>query len=39
MNPGAAGKTGLHMNITLLRFVIEGSNIRDLEIFDLPRQR
>jgi uncharacterized protein len=39
MNPGAAGKTGLHTNITFLRFVIDGTNIRDLEVYDIPRQR
>jgi len=32
INPGAAGKFGLHQKITLLRFIIEGSDIRDLEI-------
>ena len=32
INPGAAGKFGLHQKITLVRFIIEGHDIRDLEI-------
>ncbi len=32
MNPGAAGRYGLHQMITCIRFVIEGENIRDVEI-------
>ena len=37
MNPGAAGKFGFHLSITALRFVIEGKNIKDLEVLDIPR--
>ncbi len=37
INPGAAGNSGLHKSITMIRFVIDGSNIRDLEVLDLPR--
>ncbi|HNY01938.1 MAG TPA: metallophosphoesterase family protein [Bacteroidales bacterium] len=37
MNPGAAGKYGIHRSITALRFVIDGKNIRDLEVLDVPR--
>lgn len=37
INPGAAGTSGFHKSITMVRFVIEGNNIRDLEVFDLPR--
>ena len=37
INPGAAGKSGIHKVITFLRFVIEGKNIRDLEIFEAER--
>jgi len=37
MNPGAAGKFGLHQKITFLRFVIEGKNIRDLEVAEMDR--
>jgi hypothetical protein len=34
INPGAAGKTGIHQRITMVRFVIDGTDIRDLEIFE-----
>lgn len=34
MNPGAAGRYGLHTMITCLRFSIDGRNIRDLEILE-----
>ena len=37
MNPGAAGYKGFHKVCTALRFVIDGKNIRDLEIWELPR--
>ena len=38
MNPGAAGKQGWHKVRTLLRFTIDGSNIKDCEVIELgPR--
>jgi len=37
INPGAAGKYGMHQIATLIRFVIDGENIRDLEIQELPK--
>jgi putative phosphoesterase len=37
MNPGAAGNSGLHKHITMLRFIIDGKNIKDLEVFELMR--
>ena len=37
INPGAAGKSGLHKFQTAVRFVIEGKNIKDLEVFEKPR--
>ena len=37
MNPGAAGKQGWQVVQTLLRFVIDGSEIRDLEVIELER--
>lgn len=37
INPGAAGKYGLHQSITMVRFVIEGEKIRDLEVLDIPK--
>ncbi|MFM9987281.1 metallophosphoesterase family protein [Flavobacterium sp.] len=35
MNPGACGKSGFHTVRTMLRFVIEGDKIKDLEIIEL----
>jgi len=35
MNPGAAGKSGFHKVRTLLRFVIDGPDIKDLEVIEL----
>jgi len=37
INPGAAGKYGIHKSITAVRLIIDGNNMRDLEVFDLPR--
>lgn len=37
MNPGAAGSSGFHKVITMLRFVIEGKTIKDLEVIEFPR--
>lgn len=34
MNPGAAGRYGLHTMITCLRFKIDGKTIKDLEILE-----
>ena len=38
MNPGAAGKQGWQTVQTLLRFTIEGSEIRDLEVVEMERK-
>jgi len=38
MNPGACGKQGFHQVRTMLRFVIEGENIKDLEIIELGKR-
>lgn len=35
INPGAAGKSGFHKVRTLVRFVIDGQNIKDLEVIEL----
>ncbi len=35
LNPGAAGKHGLHKMRTLLRFAIEAGKIKDLEVIEL----
>jgi len=38
LNPGAAGKSGLHKVVTMMRFSIDGVNIKELEIFEAPRK-
>ena len=38
MNPGAAGKQGFHKVRTLLRFKIDGSEIKDLEVVELGKK-
>lgn len=38
INPGAAGVYGFHKVRTLVRFIIEGKNIRDLEVVELNEQ-
>lgn len=38
LNPGAAGKSGFHQVRTMLRFVIDGSDIRDMEIIELGKR-
>ncbi len=35
MNPGACGKVGFHKVRTMLRFVIDGKDIKDLEVVEL----
>jgi putative phosphoesterase len=35
INPGAAGKYGFHAVRTLIRFVIDGKAIKDLEVIEL----
>ncbi|MDE7074001.1 MAG: metallophosphatase family protein [Odoribacter sp.] len=35
INPGAIGRFGFHKKRTAVRFVIEGENIKDLEILEL----
>ena len=35
---GAAGKSGFHQVITLVRFVIDGKDTKDLEIMELEKQ-
>lgn len=35
MNPGAAGKHGWHKKRTMLRFVIDDNDIKDLEVIEL----
>ena len=35
MNPGAAGKQGWHKVQTIIRFVIDGKNMKDCEVIEL----
>ena len=37
INPGAAGRSGFHRVITLVRFVIDRARISDLEVVEFPR--
>lgn len=37
INPGAAGNKGFHKVCTAVRFVIDGKNIRDMEIWEMKR--
>lgn len=37
INPGAAGKYGFHSVRTLLRFVLDNGDIRDLEIIEIGK--
>ncbi len=37
INPGAAGLQGWHQVRTLVRFTIDGRDIRDLEVVEIPR--
>ena len=38
MNPGACGKHGFHQMRTMLRFVINGDKISDLEVVELGKR-
>lgn len=38
MNPGAAGKSGFHQVRTMLRFVIDGEKIKDLEVIEISQK-
>jgi len=38
MNPGAAGKHGWHKMRTIIRFVINGKNMRDCEVIELGKR-
>ena len=38
MNPGAAGKHGWHKMRTIIRFVIDGKNMRDCEVIELGKR-
>ncbi len=38
MNPGACGRHGFHQVRTMLRFAIDGDNIKDLEVVELGKR-
>jgi len=38
MNPGAAGKHGFHQVKTLIRFTIDGKDIKDMEVIELGKR-
>lgn len=38
MNPGAAGKEGWHKIRTLIRFTIDGANMKDCEVIELGKR-
>ncbi len=37
INPGAAGKYGFHIKITLIRFTIAGKDLKDMEVMELEK--
>lgn len=37
VNPGAAGRSGFHKAVTMVRFIVDGKRVRDLEIVEFPR--
>ncbi len=37
MNPGAAGKYGFHKVRTMLRFILDGGDIKELEVIELRK--
>lgn len=39
VNPGAAGISGFHQVRTLIRFIIEGKGIKDLEVIELGNRQ
>ncbi len=38
MNPGACGKVGFHQVRTMLRFAIDGKELKDLEVVELGKR-
>jgi len=38
MNPGAAGRQGWHQVRTLIRFTIDGSDMRDCQVIELGKR-
>ena len=38
VNPGASGNSGFHHAITAVRFVIDGDQMKEMEVIDIPRK-
>jgi hypothetical protein len=38
INPGAAGQQGFHLVRTLVRFTIDGAEIKDVEVVELAEK-
>jgi putative phosphoesterase len=38
INPGAAGKSGFHQVRTMIRFVIDGKLVKDMEIIEIEKR-
>lgn len=38
INPGSAGNTGIHKIITAVRFVVDGKDIKNMEILEIDRK-
>ncbi|MDP2423471.1 MAG: metallophosphoesterase family protein [Bacteroidales bacterium] len=38
INPGAAGASGFHTHITMIRCTIENGKVKDLEVYDKPKR-
>lgn len=39
INPGAAGQSGFHKKITMVRMTIDGKDFKDMEVFELDRNK
>lgn len=39
LNPGASGVSGFHNVRTMLRFTIDGANVKDLEVWETPKRK
>lgn len=39
LNPGAAGISGFHQVRTMLRFTIDGTEIKDMEVIEFPKNK
>jgi len=37
LNPGAAGKTGWHKVQTMMKFCVDGNDIKEMEVVELKR--